>query len=100
VIATTAHRIAGLADRAAGVLLRAGLRAYQLAISPLLGAHCRFEPSCSSYAREAIARHGAVSGLALGARRIARCHPFHPGGFDPVPATTREQGDRLGRRSP
>jgi putative membrane protein insertion efficiency factor len=61
------------------------LRAYQYAIRPLLGANCRFYPSCSDYAREAIERHGAGKGSWLSARRLARCHPYHPGGFDPVP---------------
>jgi len=61
------------------------LRAYQYAIRPLLGANCRFYPSCSDYAREAIERHGAGQGSWLSARRLARCHPYHPGGYDPVP---------------
>jgi uncharacterized protein len=61
------------------------LRAYQFALRPLLGANCRFYPSCSDYAREAIERHGAGKGSWLSARRLARCHPYHPGGFDPVP---------------
>ena len=61
------------------------IRAYQLVLSPLLGPRCRFYPSCSSYAAEALAVHGAVRGSWLAVRRIARCHPFHPGGFEPVP---------------
>ena len=61
------------------------IRAYQVALSPLLGPRCRFAPSCSSYAAEALAVHGAVRGSWLAVRRIARCHPFHPGGFEPVP---------------
>lgn len=61
------------------------LRAYQLTISPLLGPSCRFHPSCSSYAIEAVQRHGSVRGAWLALRRVGRCHPFHPGGFDPVP---------------
>ena len=71
-----------------GVLVRvlAGLvRGYQLIISPLLPPSCRFMPSCSQYALEAIMRHGAVRGTWLAVRRLVRCHPFHPGGFDPVP---------------
>jgi putative membrane protein insertion efficiency factor len=61
------------------------IRAYQYVVRPLLGANCRFYPSCSDYAREAIDRHGAARGSWLAARRVARCHPYHPGGYDPVP---------------
>jgi len=61
------------------------VRIYQILISPLLGSHCRFEPSCSQYAIEAIGRRGALRGSGLTLRRISRCHPFHSGGFDPVP---------------
>jgi putative membrane protein insertion efficiency factor len=61
------------------------IRAYQLAVSPILGPSCRFHPSCSQYAYQAILRHGPFSGLFLALKRILRCHPFHPGGIDPVP---------------
>ena len=61
------------------------VRAYQMFLGPLLPAVCRFHPSCSQYALEALARHGAWRGGWLTLRRLARCHPFHPGGFDPVP---------------
>jgi putative membrane protein insertion efficiency factor len=61
------------------------IRGYQVAISPLLPASCRFVPTCSAYAAEAIARHGAVKGSALAARRLARCHPWGGSGHDPVP---------------
>jgi putative membrane protein insertion efficiency factor len=61
------------------------IRAYQVALSPFLGSACRFAPSCSEYAIEALHRHGPIRGSWIGARRIARCHPFHPGGLDPVP---------------
>jgi putative membrane protein insertion efficiency factor len=61
------------------------IRGYQLFLSPLLPPSCRFTPSCSQYALEAVTRHGALRGSWLAARRLARCHPFHPGGFDPVP---------------
>jgi putative membrane protein insertion efficiency factor len=61
------------------------LRAYQLVLSPMLGQNCRFYPSCSSYAIEALQVHGAARGSALAARRVCRCHPWNDGGFDPVP---------------
>ncbi|MBK1645026.1 membrane protein insertion efficiency factor YidD [Thiocapsa imhoffii] len=66
-------------------VLIALIRAYQYLISPLLGPHCRFHPSCSHYAVEAIERHGLGYGLYLAIRRVSRCHPWHEGGFDPVP---------------
>lgn len=61
------------------------IRFYQWAISPLLGSNCRFYPTCSRYTYEAIETHGVVKGIYLGFRRILKCHPFHPGGIDPVP---------------
>jgi putative membrane protein insertion efficiency factor len=61
------------------------VRGYQVVLSPLLPATCRFYPSCSAYAVEALERHGAWRGTKLTIRRLARCHPFHPGGYDPVP---------------
>ncbi|MGH8970267.1 MAG: membrane protein insertion efficiency factor YidD [Actinomycetes bacterium] len=66
-------------------LLILPIRVYQLVVSPLLGPRCRFYPSCSAYAIEAIATHGALRGLYLGTRRLLRCHPWNPGGVDPVP---------------
>jgi uncharacterized protein len=66
-------------------LLQALIRGYQLLLSPFLGNHCRFTPSCSQYAAEAIERHGALKGSWLAFRRILRCHPFCDGGYDPVP---------------
>lgn len=66
-------------------MLLAALAAYRYLFRPLLGANCRFYPSCSDYASEAIERHGALRGSLLALGRIARCHPWHPGGFDPVP---------------
>ena len=61
------------------------VRAYQLLISPFLGRSCRFHPCCSDYALEALQRHGVPHGLWLVIKRVASCHPWHPGGFDPVP---------------
>ncbi len=58
---------------------------YQLSLSLLIGNQCRFYPSCSQYTKEAIEEHGVLSGIGLGVRRIVRCHPWHEGGFDPVP---------------
>ena len=61
------------------------IRFYQWAISPLLGKTCRFLPTCSNYTYEAIQEHGVIKGIFLGCKRILKCHPFHPGGYDPVP---------------
>lgn len=66
-------------------LLNVLIRAYQMAVSPFIGPHCRYLPTCSDYAREAIERHGAARGTWLAVKRVGRCHPFHPGGHDPVP---------------
>lgn len=73
-------------------LLAALVRAYRLLVSPLLGPRCRFAPSCSAYALEALTVYGAVRGGWLALRRIARCHPFHPGGHDPVPPAVPSRG--------
>lgn len=72
-------------------LLFALLRLYQLCLSPLLGQRCRFYPSCSHYAMEAIEVHGVWKGCMLAARRLGRCHPWHPGGVDPVPQKNASQ---------
>ena len=66
-------------------VLIALLRFYRYAISPMLGRNCRFYPTCSEYAIEAVERHGALRGGLLAAKRVGRCHPFNPGGYDPVP---------------
>ncbi|MHB1302840.1 MAG: membrane protein insertion efficiency factor YidD [Acidiphilium sp.] len=65
--------------------LRGAVRAYQLTFASVLGGQCRFHPSCSAYAFEALERHGAAKGGLLAARRVLRCHPWNPGGLDPVP---------------
>jgi putative membrane protein insertion efficiency factor len=72
--------------------LLAVIWAYRRLVSPLLGRNCRFAPSCSAYAVEAIETHGAVRGSWLALRRIGRCHPFREGGYDPVPAAPGTQG--------
>ena len=77
------RRLTTLAGRA----LTLPIIAYRRWISPGLPARCRFYPSCSAYALEAIEVHGALRGIWLAVRRIGRCHPFHPGGYDPVPGT-------------
>lgn len=71
------------------------VRCYRYAVSPWLGANCRFDPSCSTYAEEALRLHGAVRGSLLAARRIGRCHPWGGSGYDPVPGTAdaRHDGD-------
>lgn len=61
------------------------LRGYKLCISPFLGQHCRFYPSCSDYAQQAIVEHGVAHGCLLAGRRLCKCHPWHTGGLDPVP---------------
>ena len=62
-----------------------GVRVYQIVLSPIFGGACRYYPSCSAYAIEALEKHGAWRGGWMALRRIGRCHPFRPGGFDPVP---------------
>ena len=74
------------------------VRVYQVALSPLLGGHCRFHPTCSHYASEALTRHGARRGGWLTFRRLLRCHPFGGAGFDPVPA--ERQPSTAKKRSP
>jgi uncharacterized protein len=68
------------------LVLRGAVRAYQLFVSPLLLTSCRYLPSCSEYAAEAIERHGALRGSVLALQRLARCHPWGGSGYDPVPA--------------
>ncbi len=66
-------------------VLLAIIRGYQLFLSPVLGNSCRFEPTCSCYTHQAIKKYGAIKGVWLGIRRISKCHPWHEGGYDPVP---------------
>jgi putative membrane protein insertion efficiency factor len=77
----TAAAVSGAASAA----LRGAVLAYQYAVRPVLGCNCRFHPSCSDYALDALRGHGAARGAWLAGRRILRCNPWHPGGFDPVP---------------
>ena len=72
-------------------LLTAVVVAYRRYVSPALPARCRFYPSCSAYAQEALAKHGAIRGTGLAVWRLLRCHPFHPGGYDPVPDPNRRR---------
>ena len=77
------RRLARACDRAASAVLIGLVVVYKATLSPLLGRHCRFEPTCSSYFRQAVQKHGAVRGSLKGISRICRCHPWHPGGYDP-----------------
>ncbi len=76
-------------------LLIAILRLYRLVLSPVIGSHCRFYPSCSHYAIEALHTHGTLRGLWLGTRRLGRCHPWNPGGFDPVPTAEPKRAEQI-----
>jgi len=89
-------------------IMLAAIRIYRSWISPILPGSCRFAPTCSTYAHQALERHGAWKGALLTARRLLKCHPFHPGGYDPVPKNTvteyrgvgvSETGPELMRRS-
>jgi uncharacterized protein len=75
------------AHHALGLMIRGAIRGYQLLLAPLLPPACRFYPSCSHYAAEAIERHGPWHGLLLAVRRLSRCHPWGGSGYDPVPGT-------------
>ena len=73
-------------EKTVRIVFKGVIRAYQLLLSPVLGNNCRFYPNCSNYAVEAINQHGAMRGTWLATKRIARCHPWSPGGFDPMPS--------------
>lgn len=77
--------LAPVVRRAASEFLFFGIRGYRLLLSPVLGGHCRFVPSCSRYAEEAVQNHGPWRGTWLTVKRLARCQPFSRGGYDPVP---------------
>lgn len=79
--------------------LRGLIRGYQVTLSPFIGNQCRFHPTCSHYALDALARHGVMRGVWLTVRRLLRCHPFNPGGFDPVPEATASSSPQTGRES-
>lgn len=79
-------KVIGILRKSAIVLIRI----YQLAVRPFLGNHCRFHPSCSNYSIHALEKHGFLYGSILSLKRIARCHPWRPGGYDPVPDNDRK----------
>jgi putative membrane protein insertion efficiency factor len=83
----TGNRIIDLPARVAILLVKG----YQKMVSPYLGQHCRFHPTCSHYCIDALRQHGMVCGLWLGLKRICKCHPFHPGGVDPVPEKKKDR---------
>lgn len=88
-LGAVARRVGTFVVRLPALLLLGFFRTWQLLVSPLYGQTCRFYPSCSAYGVEAVRRHGAVRGAWLTARRLLRCHPWNPGGVDPVPPTGR-----------
>jgi putative membrane protein insertion efficiency factor len=87
-------RLAGARPSVPAWLLIRLITLYRRYVSPLLGQRCRFYPSCSAYGLEAVREHGALRGSWLAVRRIGRCHPFHPGGYDPVPPSMHGRSSR------
>src|SRR5512139_4009476 len=85
----------GAPRRTAIALMVALIDAYRFFLSPWIGQHCRFDPSCSRYAREAIITHGPAAGAWLALRRLLRCHPWHEGGIDPVPGVRCHRHDNV-----
>jgi hypothetical protein len=79
------------------LILSAAIRLYQVTLAKILPPSCRFHPSCSQYALEAVQGHGPFKGSWLAAKRIMRCHPFHPGGYDPVPAPSQKPTTASGK---
>jgi uncharacterized protein len=90
---TVEPRTRGWPHRLSIVIVTVPVVLYRYLISPLLGPRCRFYPTCSAYALEALDRHGLIRGLWLALNRVARCHPWHPGGYDPIPTTGRRCED-------
>jgi len=79
----TVRRLAALVVRLPSWVLIGMVRLYQVTLSPLVGRHCRFHPTCSNYFIQAVAKYGAIRGAVRGVLRICRCHPWKPGGYDP-----------------
>lgn len=77
-----------------GIALQAAIRLYQWVLAPVLGANCRYLPSCSEYAHEALGTHGVIAGSWLAAKRVCRCHPWGGDGYDPVPPAALPRGER------
>ena len=95
---TPAPSIADRLARAAAWPLILLVRLYQVTLGPVMGGHCRFQPTCSNYAIETLTAHGAVRGTWLTIRRLLRCHPFGGGGYDPVPPKKMNHGETEARR--